>query len=173
MDGMTLRQRKQCCKQAYATGAKVVAESARKWWTVPSDGSGHSLDDWLKAIEEWAAGSMYADMPVFPGETAGDLTSQEVYEAVATLFPGFPCSDLMRHHGLPGKFWLCFKSDSGVSVWSPAVMVRVKFLDSDFVGMDRQEAVSHVKDRVLDQLAQCLGQYGAYLKLKVEHAVSP
>lgn len=144
-------------RQAYVQGANMVAENARKWWSIPSDDSGHSLDDWLKAIEVWATGPMYADMPLFPGEAAVMAVVEHLQEAAAGLFPGLPHCELRRHIDAPGKFWLHFQSATLGDERGAAMLVRVEFSDSDFVGMDRKVAISFVRTRVLKSTSRAFG----------------
>lgn len=142
--------RSKLLRQAYVRGAKMVAENARKWWSIPSDDSGHSLDDWLKAIEEWAAGSMYAEMPLFPGGAADIAVLDNLHESCRNLFPGLPCSELTRNFPGPGKFRLRFwAGDGGPFNRHATMMVEVPFRDSEFIDMDREAAISLVRARML------------------------
>lgn len=158
MGGEVLRERKPCCKEAYFTGARMVAELVRRHWKVPSDGSGPSLDDWLKAIEEWAAtAGLSVPLSPFPVEVGAFDVANHLRAALPTLFPDLLYCEMRRHAGDSGKFWLHFESKAA-GQWAPAMMVRVEFWDVEFLGMGRQAAIALVKARVLDFTGSQVGE---------------
>lgn len=85
-------------KQSFLRGAKMVVANARKWWNIPSDDSGHSLDDWLKALEEWAEdASVFTEMPLFPGEADAEAEApKQVWDRLRDAFQEAKASIVLK-----------------------------------------------------------------------------